>query len=114
MAHFVDQGRRDAAADHPLARDADHSHRILTPAGQTGARAPYCSADAPIQIADHRRGFIVLRHRQGVRRDDIETGQPDALLALTALTNDLVEDFELRKNSVEAQLEEDKPALDIL
>ena len=82
MAHFMDQGRCDAAADHPLTRDADHGDRILAAAWQTGPRAPYCAADASIQIADHGRGFVVLRQRQGVRRDDIETGQPDALFVL--------------------------------
>ncbi len=114
MTHFMDQGRCDAAADHPLTRDADHGDRILAAAWQTGPCAPYCAADAAIQIADHRRGFVVLRQRQGVRRDDIETGQPDALFAFAALANDLMEEFELRENGVEPQPEENEPALNVL
>lgn len=54
MTHFMDQGRCDAAADHPLKRDADHGDRILAAAWQKGPCAPYCAADASIQIADHR------------------------------------------------------------
>ena len=85
MTHFVDQRRCDAAADHPLARDANDGDRILAAAWQAGPRAPDRGADTAIQIADHRRGLVVFRQRQGVRRDDVETGQPDALLALAAL-----------------------------
>ena len=85
MTHLMDQRRCDAAADHPLARDTDHGDRILAAAWQTGSRAPYRAADASIQIADHWRRLVVLRQRQGVRRDDIETRQPDALFVFAAL-----------------------------
>ena len=36
------------------------------------------------------------------------------MLVLAALADDLVEQFELRKNGVEPQLEEDEPALNVL
>src|SRR5262249_32145793 len=79
-----------------------------------GGCARYGAADTAVEIADHRRRFVIVRQSQSVRRDDIETGKPDALLVLAALADDLVEQFELRKNGVEPQLEEDEPALNVL
>src|SRR5262249_54449696 len=68
---------------------------------------------APVQITDHGRGFVVVRQRQGVRRDDVETRQPDAVLILAALGYDLIEEVELRQNGVEPQPEENEAPLDV-
>ena len=113
MAHFVDQGGCDAAADHPLARNADHRDWILAASWQPSPRSPDRRADATIEVADHRRGLVVLRQRQGVRRYDVKTRQPDALFGFATLGDDLIEEVELRQNGIEPQPEKIRTGADV-
>ena len=111
MAHFVDQGGCDAAADHPLARNPDHRDWILAASWEPSPRSPDRRAHATIEVADHRRGLVIPRQGQGVRRYDVKARQPDALFGFATLGDDLVEEVELRQHGIEPQPQKYEPAL---
>ena len=109
---LVDQGGRDAAADHPLAGDADDRHGDLRAARQPGAGAADGGAQAAIQVADDRRGLVEAAGEfQRVGGEVVEAGDPDAGLVLAALGEDFREDLEVRDDRVERQAEHREAAL---
>lgn len=68
VAHFMDQGRSDAVAHHPLAGHADNGHRIFTTARQGRLRPAYRRAVAAVQVTDDERWVKPAPGRMAPRR----------------------------------------------
>ena len=108
---FMHQRRRDAGADHALARHPYDGDRILAAAGQARARAPDRGADVTIEIANDRRRLVIARQLQRIGGDDIEAAQPHAGLVLAALRDDVGKHVELGQHDIEPEAQHREPAL---
>ena len=103
VAHFVDQGRGDAVADHSLAGHADYRHRVFAAARQRRARPAYRRAVAAIQVTDDgRRVEPAPGQIQRVGSQDVQTAQPDTGLVLASLRHRIGKDVELGQDGIEA------------
>jgi len=112
---LVNQRRGDAVPDHAFPGNPNDRDRVIAAARQPGAGAPNRRADAPIQIADHRRRLIVAtREIERVGGRHIQAGQPDPGLVFAALGDDVVKQIELIQHRVEAQTEEHETAVSFL
>ena len=111
---LVHQRRRDAGADHALARDADDGDRVLAAAWHARARAPDRGADVAVEVADDRRRLVVAGQRQRVGGDHVEAGQPHAGFVLAALRDDVGEGVELDQRDVELETQDGEAPLRLL
>ena len=112
VADLVHERRRDAVADHPLARDPDERDRVVAAAGQPGPGPADRAAEPAVQRADDRRPVEEpARQEQRLGGRDVEAGQQHPVVVLAALGDHLGEQVELRQRVLEAQPQHPEPAL---
>ena len=112
---FMDERGCDAAPHHALAGHFDDRGGIASAARESRAGAPDRRSGSTLEVADDGGQFIEPT-RQGERicGNDVQTGQPRAIVLFAALGNDVAKHVKLVEHCVKPQPQNRKTALCLL